>query len=96
MLKLPLCPYCGARFLYHDVRKIHGTGKCPHCGKTFRAVRGRGLAVLIPAAVLAMIGVNILLMNIPSMNLTYLSAVTAAGVLITYLLFPFTVRYKPR
>lgn len=97
MLKLPVCPYCGARFLYPDVKRSKGnkTGKCPHCGKKFHITAGRGLAVLLPAALLVLIGINFLLLCIPDMNLFYLLAVTAAGVIFTYFLIPYAVRYRP-
>ena len=96
MLKLPLCPYCGARFLYGQVRRsrFRKTGTCPHCGKKFRITSWRGLLILLPAAVLLMVGVNLLLMQIPGMNLSVLSFVTALGVAATYFLLPFAVRYR--
>lgn len=98
MLKLPLCPYCGARFLYRQVRRngLHGTGVCPHCGETFRIRSLRGLTLLLAVSVAAMIGVNILLMQILDMNLSVLSVVTALEVTVTWLLFPYAVRYCPR
>lgn len=96
MLRLPLCPYCGARFLYPDVKKSRGrkTGKCPHCGKAFRVTFGTGMAVLISVALAALVGVNFFLLSIPDINLFYLLAVTAAGVVLTYFLIPYTVRYR--
>ncbi len=97
MLKLPLCPYCGARFLYGQVgrNKFQKTGECPHCGKRFRITRS-GMLLLLPAAILLMMGVNLLLMQIPDMNLSVLFVITALGVTVTYFLFPYTVRYGPR
>lgn len=97
MLKLPVCPYCGARFFYPDAKKSRGskTGTCPHCRKKFRVAAGRGLAVLLSAALIVLFGVNFLLLSIPDMNVFYLLAVTAAGVIITYFLIPYTVRYRP-
>ncbi|MCI1954783.1 MAG: hypothetical protein LKJ21_00190 [Oscillospiraceae bacterium] len=96
-MKLPLCPYCGARFLYPDVKRSMGakTGTCPHCGKRFRISAGRGLAALLPAALLVLFGVDWFLLCIPDMNLLYLLAVTAAGVAAAYFLIPYTVRYRP-
>lgn len=95
-LRLPLCPYCEARFLSSDVRRNRSrkTGICPHCGQEFRIQKAPGAAVLTAAAILILIGVNQLLLRISSMNLLYLSAVTAAGVGITWLLIPYTVRYR--
>lgn len=96
MLKLPLCPNCGARFLYPEVKQIMraGSGTCPHCGKTFRAAGKPQRAVLFSAAALVMIAGNLLLLRIPSMNLFYLTVTTAAGVAVTGLLIPFTARFK--
>lgn len=54
------------------------------------------MLLLVPAAILLMVGVNLLLMQIPDMNLSVLSVVTALGVTVTYLLLPYTVRYGPR
>lgn len=96
MLKLPLCPHCGARFLYPDVKKIMkaGTDICPNCGKPFRTAGKPQRAVLFAAAALLMIAANCLLLEIPSMNLLFLTVTTAAGVVVTWLLIPFTARLK--
>lgn len=97
MLKLPLCPYCGARFLYPDVRrsKNRKTGTCPNCGREFRISGGKGRAVLFPVCALVLVGLDVLLLQVPSMNLTFLLAVTALGVGVALLLVPYTVRYGP-
>lgn len=95
MLKLPLCPYCGARFLYPDVRNSKGkTGICPHCKKEFRITRGAKTVLLIVIAVLMIIAMNWLFLTIPSVNLLFLLIITAIGVIITWFLIPFTVQYK--
>lgn len=97
MLKLPLCPYCGAGFLYPEVRKAQKekSGICPHCGKPFR-IDGRSVrAVLYAVSALLLIGINLCLLKIPDMNLTFLLAVTAVGIVSVRLLVPYTVRYKP-
>jgi uncharacterized paraquat-inducible protein A len=97
MLKLPLCPYCGARFLYPDVKKNRGkTGTCPHCKKEFRIVRGGSMALLFAAAFLAIVGMNWLFLTLPSVSLPFLLIITAIGVTVTWFLIPFTVRYKTR
>lgn len=97
MPKLPLCPYCGARFLYPDVKRTSNgqTGICPHCGKEFRISGRRRRAVLYAVSALALVGLNLLLLRIPSMNLLFLLAATAAGVAGALLLIPYTVRYGP-
>lgn len=96
MLKLPLCPYCKAEFLYPAVKKSAGckTGTCPHCGKDFRVVK-KNAALLFAAAALLLLGCNLLLLRIESMNLLFLTAVTAGGIAGAHFLIPYTVRYKP-
>jgi DNA-directed RNA polymerase subunit RPC12/RpoP len=97
MLKLPLCPYCGARFLYPDVKRSKNgtTGTCPHCGRVFR-IFGRGSrAVLFLVFALILIGLDLCLLSIPSINLTVLLAATILGVAGVRLLIPYTVRYGP-
>lgn len=97
MLKLPLCPYCGARFLYPDVRrsKDRKTGTCPNCGREFRVSGGKGRIALFLVCALILTGLDVLLLRIPSMNLTFLLAATALGVAGILLLVPYTVRYGP-
>lgn len=97
MLKLPLCPYCGARFLYPDVRrsKDRKTGTCPNCGREFRVSGGKRRIALFLVCALILTGLDVLLLRIPSMNLTFLLAATALGVAGILLLVPYTVRYGP-
>ncbi len=94
-MKLPLCPHCGARFLYSDVRQrmMQKSGVCPHCKKKYRISR-RGFAIFLPAALLALFLLNFLLLQIPDMNLIFLLAVTAAGVVCVSLLAPFALAYR--
>ena len=96
MLKLPLCPYCEARFLYSTVRdsRKQKTGVCPHCNKEFQVSRRGSTALLLLIAFLIMVTVNWLLLTIPAINLPFLMVITAIGVMITYFLLPYTVRYK--
>ena len=95
MLKLPLCPYCGARFLYPDVKshRKSKTGICPNCNHKFK-IDSKYKYVLFLCAFLLLIGLNCLLLTLPSMNLWYLLVVTGIGVAVTRLLIPFTVRYR--
>ncbi|MCI1966628.1 MAG: hypothetical protein LKJ17_10935 [Oscillospiraceae bacterium] len=97
MLKLPLCPYCGARFFYREIRKArHGTnGVCPHCGKTFRVYGRAGKMILYLISAVLLVGLNFFLISIPAMNLLFLLSVTALGVAAVRLLVPYTVRYGP-
>lgn len=95
MLKLPLCPYCEARFLYPTVKnsRKQKTETCPHCSRVFQIIRRRA-ALLFLFAFLIIVGVNWLLLTIPAMNLPFLMIITAIGVIITYFLIPYTVQYK--
>lgn len=97
MLKLPLCPYCEARFLYPEVKKSlrYRTGTCPNCGKTFRVAGKKNRALFFLIVALVLVGLNFLLMGIHSMNLSFLTVVTLLGVVAAWLLVPFTVRYRP-
>ncbi len=98
MLKLPLCPFCGARFLYPDVKKtmFQKTGGCPHCENIFFISLAR-LPLMLLAAVLFLVGMNWLFLTLPTMNLLFLMIITAIGVVAAYYLTPFTVRYiKPK
>ena len=95
MLKLPLCPFCGARFLYPTVKNSmkQKTGICPHCKQKFQISRTRRLFLYFAALVLV-VGINWLLLTIPAMNFPFLMVITAVGVIITYFLIPYTVSYK--
>lgn len=95
MLKLPLCPYCSARFLYPDVKAIKGnkTGICPHCNSKFK-INSKYKYILFLCAFFLLVGMNWLLLSVPSMNFCYLMAVTAIGVVAVYFLIPFTVRFQ--
>ena len=95
MLKLPLCPYCGARFLYPSVKNSikQKTGVCDHCKKTFQINRTRRTLLFLVALIL-IVGVNWLFLSVPAINLPFLMVITAIGVIVTYFLIPYTVQYK--
>lgn len=95
MLKLPLCPYCGARFLYPTVKSsmAQKTGECSHCKNKFQINRARR-NVLFLSALILIIAINWMFLSIPAMNFPFLMVITAIGVIITYFLIPYTVRYK--
>lgn len=95
MLKLPLCPYCGARFLYPTVRenRKRKTGICPHCRRVFR-IDGKKRYFLFLCALVLLIGLNWFLLTIPAMNPAFLLSATALGVTAAELLIPFTIRYR--
>lgn len=94
-MKLAVCPYCGARFLYPDVRKslFRKRGVCPNCGKEYR-VSKRGFAVFFPCAAAVLVALDYGLLMISDMNLIYLCTVTVVGVVIARLLLPFAIRYR--
>lgn len=96
MLKLPLCPYCGAEFLYRDVKKTmwRKNRGCPHCGKHVR-ISKKGVLLLFFTAVFLLVGCNVLLLRIESMNLLFLTGFTAGGLAGFFLTVPFAIRYRP-
>lgn len=95
MLKLPLCPYCGAHFLYPTVKESikYKTKSCPHCNNTYK-INSKYKYFLFLAAILLLVGVNWLFLTIPSMNLLFLTGITALGVIAAYFLIPYTIRYQ--
>lgn len=95
MLKLPVCPYCGARFLYPEVKKAASqkTGTCTHCNKMFQIDR-KYQYLLFFIAFFLLVAVNWIFLTAPAVNLVFLIAVTAPGVVAAWALVPFTVRYR--
>lgn len=95
MLKLPLCPYCGAGFLYASVKNSmkYKTHICPHCGGEIQ-IRKKWRYLLFVAALIVLIGINWFFLTVPAINLPFLMCVTAIGVIITYFLIPYTVQYR--
>ena len=97
MLKLPLCPYCHAIYHYKTVRETTKEKEqiCHNCQKKFTVSYKKGRAVLILAAALVLIVLNILLLTIfENITIWVCLAVTVLLVLLVTLLFPYTVRYK--
>lgn len=97
MLKLPLCPYCGARFFYRTVKKTakQKTETCSNCNKEFKIYK-KYQYLLFFAAFLILVAVNWFFLTAPAMNLVFLMVVTALGVGITWALIPFTIRYRKK
>lgn len=95
MLKLPVCPYCQAEFLYSAVKHEMGQKNinCPHCKKTLK-INKKYQYVLFLCALILLILVNWFFLTVPAMNLPFLIVITAIGVIVTYFLIPYTVRYK--
>jgi hypothetical protein len=97
MLKLPVCPYCGARFFYRSVKSSakKKTKMCPYCNKEF-IIYKKFRYLLFLAAFILLVAVNWFFLTVPAMNLTFLATVTALGVGAAWALVPFTVRYRKK
>lgn len=97
MLKLPVCPYCHAVNSYNDVRKSAKVKakRCHHCNAMYRVsyLSGRIILLIIAGIILAAFNLLILYTS-QGLNLQLMLIVTAMGVTLAVMLFPFTVRYK--
>lgn len=97
MFKLPVCPYCGTVYRYHDtknaiVKKEH---ECYHCHQHFKVKLFP--YVLIEAVILlaVSIGINLLILSrLTTFNLFPLFAVTIGILLIILLLVPFFTHFS--
>ena len=99
MLKLPLCPYCGAIYRYGEVKKFRNKEniKCRHCGKEFSVSKTKGRIILITVAAVILIALNILMFNfIKGLTVLGCFIITVAAVSLTVILFPFTTRFKKK
>lgn len=97
MLKLPVCPYCNAVNRYDKVRKTTHEKiiKCSHCGKEYEVSYISGRIILMTCVCIALIIINLFFMfTSRTVNLVLMTVGTATVILISFLLFPFTVRYK--
>lgn len=97
LLKLPVCPYCKAIYRYGDVRKkTHdSTIKCHNCHKSFMVSYVKGRVILLLAAAVLLIAINVLMFNfINGVTLLGCLIFTAVFISLAVLLFPYTVRYK--
>ena len=97
MIKLPLCPYCGARFLYPEVRRMAGKkeGMCLHCKKEF-TISQMGIFWIFLAVALLLIALNWALLAAGISDLWVLLAVTAVLVALSVFLIPFGIRLKEK
>lgn len=102
MYKLPLCPYCGSRFLYGQVRAAakKPSLQCGYCSRTitveYKKYRNRHFLISALVMVLVNIAVLAILSNTDAHVLPYLLVLTVIMVCISYGLLPYTVRFtKP-
>lgn len=98
-LRLPLCPYCGARFFYGQVSRTKGErqGQCPHCSGKFVIAYKKQRAFLFLGAAAVAVPLNILLLwGLDVNSLIPLFVVTLITVVLAVLLVPFVVRYQKR
>ena len=94
MLKLPVCPYCGAAYYYKDVKNAakQKTACCHHCKQRF-AVRVRApRAVLLLCAALLMV---LILSILPNIHLLGLYLTTLCLLACILFLVPYVVRFIP-
>lgn len=98
-LRLPVCPHCGARFFYKQIRRTKGNrqGQCPHCGGKFVIVYKKQRVFLFLGAAAVAVPLNILLLwGIQVKSLLPLFLITLLLVTLAALLTPFVVRYRKR
>ena len=102
MYKLPLCPYCGSRFLYGQVRDAakKTSLQCGYCKRTitvaYKKHRNRHFLLSILVMILVNIGTLAILSNTDSLVLPYVLVLTVIMVCISYYLLPYTVHFtKP-
>lgn len=96
MFKLPLCPHCGTRFFYDDVKKTvkEKKGKCPNCKKKFTVSYKLGYVLLFVFVVITAILLNLLLLKMGVQTLWVLLIADAIYLVIAYLLRFYTVKYR--
>lgn len=97
MLKLPICPYCHAVNSYNDVRKSAKAKakRCHHCNAMYRVSYLLGRIILLMIVGIILVAFNLLILyTSQGLNLHLMLIVTAVGVALAVMLFPFTVRYK--
>ena len=98
MLRLPVCPYCGAAYYYKDVKNAakQKTACCHHCKQRF-AVRVRApRAVLLLCAALLMVLLDFLILSIlPNIHLVGLYLTTLCLLACSLFLVPYVVRFIP-
>ncbi len=97
MLKLPVCPHCGAVYSYKEVNSMkNGTSICYHCKKKFRVNKTRGRMILISIVCIFLIIVNTAIM-VSSENFIPVIIMLADMIVITvtFLMFPLTVKFIP-
>ncbi len=97
MLKLPVCPHCGAVYSYKEVRQMKsGTKLCYHCNKKFSIHKKKNAWVFMTVVCIILIIINTAIM-ISSENFIPVLFVLADMLVITaaFLLLPLTVRFRP-
>ncbi len=97
MLKLPVCPHCGAVYTYREVSNMKkGIQLCYHCQKKFSVHKSAGRTILMTSVCVALIIANTAIMY-SSNNFIPVVMMIADAVFVTaaVLLIPLTVRFKP-
>lgn len=96
MLKLPVCPHCGAVYTYKEVFNMKkGSRLCYHCKKKYSVHKIAGGAVLMTIVCVFLIFANTAIM-VSSENFIPIVMVIADAVFITaaVLMLPLTVKFR--
>ena len=95
MLKLPVCPYCHARYNYKDVKNMYKRKKenCHNCKKSFNiSYKGNILLIIIGSIIIATM--KVISFNIfANINIWLELIFTIIPVTILFCLFPCTVKF---
>lgn len=98
MLKLPVCPYCGAIYRYKDISSMPAEKRhmCYHCKREFGVSRKKGKIILVFSVCIILIIFNLIaLYNFKGINFPIMVIANFLCVLIAFILFPFTTRFYP-
>lgn len=97
MLKLPVCPYCKAIYRYGDIKNLKKKKECVchNCKRKFEVSYLKGRIIILSVVAVLLIAINLLMFNfLDSITITGCLILTATFITVTFLLFPFTVRFR--
>lgn len=97
MLKLPVCPHCGAIYHYGEVRKLskYKYIECRHCQKEFTVYTTKGKLLLLSIACLLLITLNVLLLWVfQGFTIYHCIGITLVICAVLLCFLPYTVKFK--